>query len=70
MRAMPALAPDLGALRPVPGRMPVPGDAGLPACRFAPRCPRAAALCSASRPALRAEGPEATLACHDPEAGG
>lgn len=70
MRAMPALAPDLGTLRPVPGRMPVPGDAGLPACRFAPRCPRAAALCSASRPALRAEGPEATLACHDPEAGG
>jgi len=69
MAAMPALAPELGALRPVPGRMPVPGDSGLPACRFAPRCPRAGAVCSTARPALRAVGPGATVACHDPEAG-
>ena len=69
MAAMPALAPDLGALRPVAGRMPVPGDAGLPACRFAPRCPRAGAVCVTTRPALRALGPGAMVACHDPEVG-
>jgi oligopeptide/dipeptide ABC transporter ATP-binding protein len=35
-----------------------------PGCRFAPRCPRADARCTAERPALREIGPQRQVACH------
>ena len=48
-------------LEPIPGRMPAPGMAG-PGCRFAPRCPFAAAICAAP-PSLRPIGPDHDVAC-------
>jgi oligopeptide/dipeptide ABC transporter ATP-binding protein len=35
-----------------------------PGCRFAPRCPHAAAICTAEDPPLRALGPDRQVACH------
>ncbi len=52
LAAMPS--PDAAAARlePIPGRMPAPGTAP-PGCRFAPRCPFAAAECAAPPPMRR-----------------
>jgi peptide/nickel transport system ATP-binding protein len=48
-------------LEPIPGRMPAPG--AMPAgCRFAPRCPFAAAIC-AELPPLRPMGENHDVAC-------
>ncbi|MGI4953041.1 MAG: ABC transporter ATP-binding protein [Janthinobacterium lividum] len=61
LAAMPSLSGGAGRLEPIPGRMPAPGTAPA-GCRFAPRCPFAAAIC-AEPPPLRAMGPGHDVAC-------
>jgi oligopeptide/dipeptide ABC transporter ATP-binding protein len=61
LAAMPALSGTQARLEPIPGRMPAPAEA-LPGCRFAPRCPFAAAACAVVPP-LRAIGPGHDVAC-------
>jgi oligopeptide/dipeptide ABC transporter ATP-binding protein len=51
-------------LHTLAGQPPQPGEV-LPGCKFAPRCPRAAALCREREPALAAHGAGA-VACHFP----
>jgi peptide/nickel transport system ATP-binding protein len=61
LAAMPALTGTSARLEPIPGRMPAPGE--MPTgCRFAPRCPFAAAEC-AEMPPLRKLGPGHDVAC-------
>jgi peptide/nickel transport system ATP-binding protein len=61
LAAMPALSGTQERLEPIPGRMPAPSEM-LPGCRFAPRCPFAAARC-AEVPPLRAIGAGHDVAC-------
>ena len=61
LAAMPAIDAAADRLEPIPGRMPAPGTAP-PGCRFAPRCPFAAADCAVSPP-MRPMGPAHTAAC-------
>jgi oligopeptide/dipeptide ABC transporter ATP-binding protein len=51
------------ALASIEGRVPTPAEYG-PGCRFANRCPRADARCTAETPHLRAVGPAHFAACH------
>ena len=52
-----------GGLRGIPGLAPLLRD--LPSgCAFHPRCPRAEARCKLEKPAVRAIGADATVACH------
>ncbi|MEU0521055.1 ABC transporter ATP-binding protein [Streptosporangium sp. NPDC006007] len=64
-RALLASVPRIeqpGARRPIPGGLPDPAD--RPAgCLFAPRCPLAAADCTATRPALESLEPGRAAAC-------
>jgi peptide/nickel transport system permease protein len=57
-RALLAAVPEGGEAAPsgIPGVVPQP-HAWLPGCRFAPRCPRAVAACTATPPALE-DGPQ------------
>ena len=61
LAAMPSLSGTVERLEPIPGRMPAPGMAP-PGCRFAPRCPFAAAQCL-TPPPMRAIGPGHEVAC-------
>ncbi|MEW2515401.1 ABC transporter ATP-binding protein [Streptomyces sp. NPDC046870] len=71
-----AAVPVLGAtraerpLRPVPGRLPLPGEATT-GCAFAPRCALAEDACRAAEPALEAKAvPGRAVRClHPGEAG-
>jgi oligopeptide/dipeptide ABC transporter ATP-binding protein len=49
------------------GEPPSPNDLP-PGCRFAPRCPRADALCRRDDPASRPMPDGRLVACHYPEA--
>jgi peptide/nickel transport system ATP-binding protein len=49
----------------IPGRPPEPGEIP-PGCAFAPRCPRADAVCRAESPALRPVAPGQRVACWHP----
>ncbi|MGW1024259.1 dipeptide ABC transporter ATP-binding protein [Streptomyces sp. NPDC002577] len=67
-----AAVPVLGAtrherpLRPVPGRLPLPGDTTT-GCAFAPRCPLAEDACRAAEPELNAEAvPGRAVRCVHP----
>jgi oligopeptide/dipeptide ABC transporter ATP-binding protein len=51
-------------LASIDGQPPRPYEA-IPGCRYAPRCPSARDLCSATEPALQAAG-ERSVACHAP----
>ncbi len=62
---VPGRAADRGeVLRPLPGRLPLPGEE-LPGCPFAPRCPRVGAVCG-TLPAPRILDGR-TVSCHHPE---
>lgn len=52
-------------LHPIPGGLP-PLDPPPPGCRFAARCARADAACTAAEPELVARGPGRLVACHHP----
>jgi peptide/nickel transport system ATP-binding protein len=52
-----------GGLRGIPGLAPLLRDLP-PGCAFHPRCPRAEARCRSEKPAVRAMGIDATVACH------
>lgn len=52
-----------GTLRGIPGLAPLL-RALPPGCAFHPRCPLAAERCRAEKPAVRAAGPESSVACH------
>lgn len=53
------------ALAAIPGTVPTPGQ--LPAgCRFAPRCPKARAICRTTAPVARTAG-GSVVRCHFPE---
>ena len=53
-------------LAAIPGTVPTPGH--LPAgCRFAPRCPKARAICRTTAPVARTAG-ASVVRCHFPEA--
>jgi oligopeptide/dipeptide ABC transporter ATP-binding protein len=54
------------ALATIEGRVPQPAEYG-PGCRFANRCPRATAICTAETPPLRPIGPNRLTACHHAE---
>jgi oligopeptide/dipeptide ABC transporter ATP-binding protein len=61
LAAMPSLTGTSERLEPILGRMPAPGE--MPeGCRFAPRCPFAAAECAATPP-LRELAPGHDVAC-------
>ena len=64
LASIPAIgSSDRSLATPIPGGPPDPGE--LPAgCRFAPRCPYAAARCRDSDPALREVAPAHASACH------
>ena len=52
-----------GGLRGIPGLAPLLRE--LPSgCAFHPRCPMAVDRCRTEKPAVRAIGPDATVACH------
>jgi oligopeptide/dipeptide ABC transporter ATP-binding protein len=53
----------VGRLRPIPGRPPIAAGPTV-ACRFAPRCIRAAPECRENAPALRLIGEGHRAACH------
>jgi peptide/nickel transport system ATP-binding protein len=60
---LPVIGTERGLAPPIPGGPPDPGE--LPeGCRFAPRCPYAAAECRAQDPALREVEPAHSAACH------
>ena len=68
--ALVASAPTLESIRgrPLPtiqGTLPGPGDR-LSGCVFAPRCPRARAICWAEQPPLAPILPDREAACHFP----
>ncbi|MEV8639168.1 ABC transporter ATP-binding protein [Streptosporangium sp. NPDC051023] len=65
LSAIPDLERPAADLRSIPGAPPAPGAVGA-GCAFAPRCPRATALCAELRPELgEVPGmPGRTVACH------
>src|SRR5690606_31935629 len=60
--------PRKSALWAVPGTVPEPG-AWSAACRFAPRCERALAICGQVHPDLVREGEDRQVRCHNPVTG-
>ncbi|MGH7154685.1 MAG: oligopeptide/dipeptide ABC transporter ATP-binding protein, partial [Acetobacteraceae bacterium] len=52
-----------GTLRGIPGLAPLLRELP-PGCAFHPRCPIAEARCRMEKPAVRAFGHDATVACH------
>ncbi|MDP2304807.1 MAG: ABC transporter ATP-binding protein [Pseudomonadota bacterium] len=63
LRAMPPLTGPKRPLAGIPGAPPDPRHP-LPGCRYAPRCPFAAARCSAEVPLLHPVGAGWRAACH------
>ena len=64
MSCVPGRAADRGEpLLPLPGRLPLPGEA-LPGCPFAPRCARATAACAEMPAPAALDG--RMVACHHP----
>ncbi|MCG5219510.1 ABC transporter ATP-binding protein [Streptosporangium sp. KLBMP 9127] len=65
LAAIPDLDRPAAELRAIPGAPPGPGAADT-GCAFAPRCPRATAVCERTRPELVAVpgSPARTAACH------
>ncbi len=62
MACVPGRAVDRGEpLRPLPGRLPLPGEE-LPGCPFAPRCPRAGPACRRMPELAHVDG--RVVACH------
>ncbi len=57
--------PPLTQLNAIPGIVPSLADLP-PGCAYAPRCPRAAAVCTSATPTFRRIG-EAAVACFDPQ---
>ena len=55
---------ETGDIAEIPGQVPEPGEP-LSGCAFAPRCPRAAAVCRAVTPILEPQGGH-LVACHRP----
>lgn len=64
---VPRLTTGKRRYQPIKGEIPSPLDPPS-GCHFHPRCPRATALCSAERPALRQIAPGRTVACHHADA--
>jgi oligopeptide/dipeptide ABC transporter ATP-binding protein len=66
LRAIPSVEGEGGRLQAIPGSVPdlrqVP-----PGCPFAPRCPRANAICAYTKPKLRPMGPDHLVRCFQPE---
>ncbi len=62
--SLPSAGTPGGRLRQIPGQAP-PLDALPPGCAFAPRCPRADALCASVAPREVVEGERRAL-CHHP----
>ncbi|MCF6470853.1 ABC transporter ATP-binding protein [Nonomuraea sp. MG754425] len=63
LASLPRLDDDAGALTPIPGTPPAPGEA-VAGCPFAPRCALARERCRTERPGLAASGPRRASACH------
>ena len=61
--ALPDIEGDHGSLDAIPGTIPnlIHPPSG---CRFHPRCPRATAICTAEKPAMRPIGADHAVACH------
>jgi len=64
VRCVPGRAVDQGELlRPLPGRLPLPGEE-LPGCPFAPRCSRVGTACERMPEPVVVDG--RSVACHHP----
>ena len=63
LACVPTLEGERRPARPIPGTPPV-GGRPLPGCPFAPRCPRAAAICREQAPEEAVMGPGHRAACH------
>ncbi len=66
-RAIPDLEAGRGRLQPIQGVVPDPRNLP-PGCAFAPRCPRASALCHRAQPELEVRQDGGVLACFHPVA--
>lgn len=66
MTSTPRPRSTVGSLEPVPGNLPDLRRGDLPGCRFAERCERATARCSAERPPLLADAEAHAVACWHP----
>ncbi|SFU74786.1 oligopeptide/dipeptide ABC transporter, ATP-binding protein, C-terminal domain-containing protein [Methylobacterium sp. 174MFSha1.1] len=63
LAALPEIDGEIRRLTGVPGTIPSLIDPPS-GCRFHPRCPRATAICTTERPAMRRADPVHTVACH------
>ena len=63
LACVPSLEGERRPARPIPGAPPAGGRL-LPGCPFAPRCPRAAAICREQTPEEIPVGPGHRAACH------
>ena len=63
LACVPSLEGERRPARPIPGAPPA-GGRPLPGCPFAPRCPRAAAICREQTPEEIPVGPGHRAACH------
>ena len=63
LACVPSLEGERRPARPIPGAPPVDARP-LPGCPFAPRCPRAAAICREQTPEEALVGPGHRAACH------
>ena len=63
LACVPSLEGERRPARPIPGAPPA-GGRPLPGCPFAPRCPRAAAICRKQTPEEIPVGPGHRAACH------
>ena len=63
LACVPSLEGERRPARPIPGAPPAGGRL-LPGCPFAPRCPRAAAICREQAPEEAVVGPGHRAACH------
>ena len=63
LACVPSLEGERRPARPIPGAPPAGGRL-LPGCPFAPRCPRAAAICRKQTPEEIPVGPGHRAACH------
>ncbi|MET7241741.1 ABC transporter ATP-binding protein [Methylobacterium sp. EM32] len=63
LAALPEIDGEIRRLQGVPGTIPSLIDPPS-GCRFHPRCPRATAICTTERPAMRRADPAHRVACH------